>query len=102
MADAPLYDLTSVLTAAHIQNLVFIGREGTELLPKLIDETSTVDVVMFPYLIDEEGTAVAAAGPRRATFSGKLISVLLNERQTKGRFVFSDGTIIYRDSAILE
>lgn len=113
MTDTPNtpYDLASVLTAANTQNLIFVGRDSAELLAKQADlvvptkqEDSmlTVDVVMFPYLINEKGEAVIAAGPRRGTFSGTLVSVLLNERKSKGRFVFADGTVIYRDNVILE
>lgn len=97
------YDLDSLLTAASTQNLIFVGREVTDLLMKLVDEPcTTVDVVMFPYIINSDGGAAIAAGPRRGTYTGKLLGVLLNERRTKGRFTFEDGTVIYRDSAILE
>lgn len=97
------YDLDSLLTAASTQNLIFVGRDVTDLLMKLVDEPcTTVDVVMFPYIINSDGGAAIAAGPRRGTYTGKLLGVLLNERRTKGRFTFEDGTVIYRDSAILE
>jgi hypothetical protein len=97
----PPYDLASVLAAANTQNLVFVGRESTELLAKQ-DSLTTINVVMFPYSLNDEGEAVIAAGPRRGTYTGKLISSLLNEKMNKGRFVFEDGTVIYRDSIILE
>lgn len=108
-ANAP-YDLVSVLTAANTQNLIFVGKDSAELLATRATLTTTrsddtlfnIDVVMFPYIVNEEGQAVIAAGPRRGVFAGELISVLLNERKTKGRFVFKDGTVIYRDNSILE
>jgi hypothetical protein len=113
MTDTPNapYDLVSVLTAANTQNLIFVGRDCAELLAKQADsvvatkqEASllTIDVVMFPYIINENGQAAIAAGPRRGTFSGSLVSVLLNANKSKGRFVFADGTVIYRDNTILE
>lgn len=105
------YDLEAVLAAANTQNLIFIGRENAELLAKQADAVvitkqegtlTTVDVVMFPYLLDPAGEAVVAGAPRRGFYSGTLLSVLLNDRMTKGRFVFADGTVLYRDSGILE
>jgi hypothetical protein len=71
------YDLASVLTAANTQSLVFVGRDSAELLAKQADTVVvtkqehtllTVDVVMFPYVINEKNEAVVAAGPRRGTF----------------------------------
>lgn len=113
MTETPKYDLPSVLAAANTQNLIFVGRDSAELLAKQADsivatkqEESlfSIDVVMFPYLINikNEAEIEAGVGPRRGTFAGRLASVLLNERKTKGRFVFDDGTVIYRDSSILE
>lgn len=108
-ANAP-YDLAALLTAANTQNLIFVGRASTELLAtraslvttKADDTLFSIDVVMFPYILNDKGEATIAAGPRRGVYSGELISVLLNERKTKGRFVFADGTVIYRDNLILE
>jgi hypothetical protein len=101
--NAAPYDLNPLLTAVSIQNLIFVGRDVTELLTKLVNEPdTTIDVVMFPYLVSGDGEAQAAAKPRRGFYTGKLLGVLLNERKTKGRFTFEDGTVIYRDSAILE
>lgn len=105
------YDLASVLESVNTQNLIFVGRDSAELLAKQADSVvstkqdssmTTFDVVMFPYLLNDSGEAVIAAGPRRGSYTGKLMSVLLNERKAKGRFVFADGTIIYRDNMILE
>lgn len=100
--EAP-YDLAVILTAASTQNMIFLGKEAAEMLMKLVDEpNTTVDVVMFPYIINSDGEAHIAAGPRRGFYTGKLVGVLLNERKTKGRFTFEDGTVIFRDNAILE
>lgn len=101
--NAAPYDLASLLTAASTQNMIFLGRDAAEMLMKLVGvPDTTVDVVMFPYIINGEGEAAIAAGPRRGFYTGKLLGVLLNERKTKGRFTFEDGTVIFRDSAILE
>ena len=106
MSDTPPYDLSSIFQASQVQNFLFVGRDAAELLAdcflKRSDEIVKVDVVMFPYSVNENGEPVIAAGPRRGIFTGKILSVLLNERATKGRFVFSDGTVINRDNAILE
>lgn len=105
------YDLEAVLTVVNTQNLIFVGRESTELLAKQADTVvatkqegtlTTIDVVMFPYLLNPVGEAVEAGGPRRGFYSGTLLSVLLNDRMTKGKFVFADGTVLYRDNSILE
>lgn len=101
--NAAPYDLEALLTAANTQNLIFVGKEVTDMLTKLVDiADTTIDVVMFPYIINSNGEAAIAAKPRRGFYTGKLLGVLLNERKTKGRFTFEDGTVIYRDNAILE
>lgn len=108
MTETPpeLYPLALTVQSAHTQNLVYVGAEVADTLYDCLrndpEQFVTVAVVMFPYLVNENNEAVIAAGPRRGSFTGKLVSVLLNDKKTNGRFVFSDGSIIYRDRNILE
>ena len=98
-------DLNAAMAVAQTENLIFIGKDATSTLHdffiKKPGQSGITDVIMFPYQI-VNGEAVAAGGPRRGTFTGTVLSATLNDRMTKGRFVFADGTILYRDSTIIE
>jgi len=91
------YDANLVLDLLNaVEGYHFVGPDEIELLTSKVGQPVTVDVVMFPFKAD----AVEAA-PSRWRFAGTLVSYLLNESGTKGRFVFLDGTVILFNKALL-
>lgn len=97
------YDPSAMLESiTYIDYLILVGQEATDLLATYATDSSTypitVSVVIFPHI---EGQPTSKT-PFHGTYTGKLIGTTLNDRHTKGRFTFEDGTTIYRDSSFLE
>lgn len=101
------YDFGAIQKLANMKYFIFVGEEEARdvatRFAKGIKE-QTLDVILFPYLDERtSGGAVPNAGlnPKRATFTGTLLSTVMNERANKGEFRFSDGTVIHLDTNIL-
>jgi hypothetical protein len=101
---APPYDINAALAAANATNdsLLFVGTGEIELLMNSVGEVVIADVVLFKYATNNSGETVAAGGPKRFRFRGTLLSALLTDKSTKGRFIFSDGTTVYYDKTFLD
>lgn len=93
------YNLQGVLETTSAFGFTFVGTGELELLQKKVSHVVSIPVIYFPY---DEAQQIDAGAPRRYNFTGLLLSALLTEKETKGRFIFNDGTIVYYDKSILD
>lgn len=98
------YDINAALAAADSTNdsLLFAGTGEVELLMNSVGEVVTADVVLFKYRVNHLNETTAAGGPKRFRFRSMLLSALITDRNTKGKFVFSDGTTVFYDKTFLD
>lgn len=62
-------------------------------LTSAVGQETTCNVVFFPSNTEQN--------PSRWIYKGILLSFVVNERKTKGRFVFSDGTVLLLQTSLL-
>lgn len=98
----PAFDLASVLEATTYNSVIFAGTSELYLLKQNTGEHITIDVVLFGYIDLGGGVLEAEGGPRRFSYRGKLLGALFNEKSTRGKFTFEDGTVIFYDRSILD
>jgi hypothetical protein len=98
----PIFDLNAVLEATTYNSFIFAGTSELHLLKDSTGERITVDVVAFSYVDAGNGFLEADGSPRRFRYSGKLLGALFNEKITRGKFTFEDGTVVFYDRSILD
>jgi len=98
---APDYDIDSILEAVDETGLLFAGTGELELLKESVGSVIVVDTIMFAYT-QLSDRVVANGKPRRYRFRSRLVSSLYTEKNTRGRFVFEDGTVVYYDRSVLD
>lgn len=95
MAEENSYNLKLVnASVPQFDGFFFITQVEVDLFLNNLGNSVTLDVVFFP---NNEN----ASGPSRYSFTGIPMSGILNEKATKGRFLFSDGTYVYFNASLL-
>lgn len=89
------YNVDAIHAAVFdLEGYLFVSDPEIGVLLGSVDHLVTVETVFFP-------TKEGSRGPSRHKFTGTLLSAVSNEKATKGRFLFTDGTVIFFNKALL-
>tara|TARA_B100001146_G_C16155999_1_gene423437 strand:+ start:207 stop:524 length:318 start_codon:yes stop_codon:yes gene_type:complete len=88
------------------EHLIFVSADEAEMLIANVNAAPvTIPVMVFNYgAKTQEGSAGAVLEelpPVRGQFTGSVISAAVDEDRARGKFVFSDGTIIHMNSSFV-
>lgn len=94
---APPYDITLASILPMDTYWRFVGEAELYILvdPKNVGEVMTFDIYLFPYIVNDAGYPEASGKPRLGKYTGRLVSVEMTHKDSRGKFYFEDGTYLY-------